>query len=237
MRRVVISLAAAACCAVADPAIAQERFRISVNAGQQVTAATVTENDTFQLYLEEGSFTFERAIPKGPFYDASVAVRVWRGLHVGAAVSMFEDTGTGSVTARIPHPFFFNQQRSVTGEIADVTRREIGRHVSVGWAIPVTESLDLLAFGGPSSFSTDQVFVPSLTPSLDKEVYPFETLAFPGAVTEKRRQSIIGYNAGADVTWRFTDTIGAGFLLRYTHGEKDYTVGGLHAGGGLRVRF
>jgi hypothetical protein len=234
-------------CAAALPAAGQERFRVSVNAGQQATSTTVTEQQTFQQYLEEGSFRFERGVPGAPFFDGGVTVRVWRGLYAGLAVSMFEDTGAGTVTARVPHPFFFNQQREVTGELSGVTRQEIGRHVMIGWATPLTERLDVLVFGGPSSISTEQTFATSLTLSLDKEAYPFDTLAFPGAVTQTRRESIIGYNAGADLTWRFTDTIGAGFLFRYTGGRKDFEpagiepfeveVGGVHAGGGLRLRF
>ena len=58
---------------------------------------------------------------------------------------------------------------------------------------------------------------------------------------------MIGYNAGVDMTWRFADHIGVGALLRYAAGKKDFeptggtpvevNVGGLQAGGGLRVAF
>ena len=57
----------------------------------------------------------------------------------------------------------------------------------------------------------------------------------------------MGYNAGVDMTWRFSKNVGVGLLLRYSNGKKaftpagaqpvDVTVGGLHAGGGLRVLF
>ena len=83
--------------------------------------------------------------------------------------------------------------------------------------------------------------------SLDKEVFPFDELAFPGAQTEDVRNTVIGYNAGVDMTWRFARNIGVGLLLRYSKGKKEFTptgmqpvgvtVGGLHAGGGLRLRF
>ena len=41
------------------PAAAQERFRISANVGQQATTTTVTQEQTFDRYFEQGSFTFE----------------------------------------------------------------------------------------------------------------------------------------------------------------------------------
>jgi hypothetical protein len=49
------------------------------------------------------------------------------------------------------------------------------------------------------------------------------------------------------MTWRFNDHIGVGALVRYAAGKKDFSpsdatpvevkVGGLHAGGGLRLIF
>ena len=83
--------------------------------------------------------------------------------------------------------------------------------------------------------------------SLEKEVFPFDELAFPGAQTQTVRENVLGYNAGVDMTWRFSQNVGVGLLLRYSNGKKAFTptgaqpvevtVGGLHAGGGLRVLF
>ncbi len=228
-------------------AAAQERFRISISAGHQPTRTSFAEEQTFDQYLEQGSFTFGRTLDKAVFFDGGVAVRLWRRLHAGAAVSIFEDRGAGAVTARVPHPLYFEKPRTVTGEVSDVTRREIGQHISAGWQIPDVDGLDLIVFGGPSIFTTEQLFVTTLTMGLDKEVYPFDSLAFPGTVTEKDRKHVLGYHAGVDMMWRFTNTIGAGALLRYTHGRKDFTptggdpveieVGGLHVGGGVRLMF
>ena len=92
------------------------------------------------------------------------------------------------------------------------------------------------------------MFVTGLTISLAQEVFPFDQLEFPGAQTETQRENVTGYHAGVDMTWRFPDNIGVGALLRYRAGKKDFTptrwsspleieVGGLHAGGGLRLAF
>jgi hypothetical protein len=230
-----------------SPLEAQDRLRIAVNAGSQSTTTTVTEEQTFQQYFEQGSFTFERTTPQDVLYDGGVMVRVWRNLRAGFAVSFFENIGTAQIEASVPHPLQFNRPRTTTSELAGVMRREIGQHITIGWTIPTTETIDFTVFGGPSIFRTEQTLVTGLTLSLDKEAFPFDELAFPGASTETQRENVTGYNVGVDMTWRFTSNLGVGALLRYAAGKKDFTptggtpvdveVGGLHAGGGLRLAF
>lgn len=231
----------------AASASAQERFRISVNAGQQTSTTTVTQEQTFERYFEQGSFTFARTVPKAPIYDFGFAVRLWRRLHAGAAVSAFEKSGAGAVTARVPHPLQFNKPRTTTGEIANANRREIGQHIVFGWMIPAARDLDFMLFGGPSIFITEQLFATRLNLSLDNEVFPFDALLFPGAQTQTLTENVAGYNAGVDMTWRVLDNVGVGLLVRYSSGKKAFeptgapdvevNVGGLHAGGGLRLVF
>ena len=236
---------------------AQERFRISVNAGQQASTATLTQEQTFDRYFEQGSFTFERTIPKAIIYDLGATVRIWRGLHAGAAASLFDNTGPGTVIARVPHPLQFNKPRTSSGDITNTMRRELGQHLMFGWNISTVATprfgraprgLDFTLFAGPSIFVAEQLFVTSLTLSLENEVFPFDELAFPAAQTTSVRDTVLGYNAGVDMTWRFNNNVGIGLLLRYSNGAKafspaagsqpvDVTVGGLHAGGGLRLMF
>jgi hypothetical protein len=242
-----VVLCAMCCVMLASVVDAQDRFRISANAAQQTLTTTVTQTQTFDLYFEQGSFTFERTIPAATIFDLGVTVRLWRGLHAGAAVSIFDTTGSGTVTARVPHPLRFSKARTTAGDIAGAMRREVGQHLMFGWAIPTNHDLDFLLFAGPSIFATEQLFVRSLNFALDKEVFPFDEVAFPSAQTDRRRENVVGYNAGVDMSWRFMRNIGVGLLLRYSSGRKDFTptgvspveitVGGLQAGGGLRLAF
>jgi hypothetical protein len=226
---------------------AQDRLRFSLNAASQSTTTTITEEQTFQQYFEQGSFTFESTRPQDVLYDGGVLVRVWRNLRAGYSVSFFETNGSGQIEASVPHPLQFNRPRTTTSELTGVTRREIGQHVTIGWTVPTTATIDFTVFGGPSIFRTEQMLVTGLTMSLGKEVFPFDELAFPGARTETQRENVTGYNVGVDMTWRFMNHIGIGALFRYAAGRKDFTptggvpveveVGGLHAGGGVRVAF
>lgn len=231
-------------------AAAQERFRISINAGQQTSSTIVKQEQTFERYFEQGSFTFERIVPTAVTYDLGLAVRLWRGLHAGAAVSLFDDkSGAGTVTARVPHPLQFNKPRTVTGDVPNAARREVGQHLMLGWNVKTAGGLEFLLFAGPSIIATDQLVVKSLTLGLDKEVFPFDALAFPPVESETLRANVVGYNAGVDMAWRFARNVGVGLLVRFSEGTKaftptpagstpvDVTVGGLQAGGGLRLVF
>lgn len=222
----------------------QPRVRVLAGGGLQATQFAFEDNQTFQQYLETGSFKFSRTIPKRPFFDVGAAVRVYRRLHVGMSFSFLNDTGTGSLTAEVPHPLFFNQKRTVTADIQNVIRRETGEHFQVSWTTKPINGLEFSFFGGPSIFRTEQTYATKLALGLDKETYPFDTFAFAGATTETLKEYITGYNAGVDMTWKFSKHVGAGVLIRYAAAKKNFIppggapftveVGGLHAGGGIR---
>jgi hypothetical protein len=222
----------------------QPIVRISAGVSQQTTMNVFEDDQTFQQYFETGSFNFTRNISKPPLFDIGVAVRVFRGLHAGMTLSFLNTTGAGTLTAEVPHPLLFDQKRPVTADMQNIVRMETGEHFQVSWTAPTVGGLEFTGFGGPSIFMTQQTYVTELALGLDRETYPFDTFPFSGATTATFKDTIIGYNAGVDLTWRFSKHVGVGLLLRYANGKKNFTpaggvpfkveAGGLHAGGGLR---
>jgi hypothetical protein len=223
----------------------QDRFRLSLDIGLQATERIFESNQTFPLYLETGSFKFEHTIPKPVIFGGGLAVRVHRRLYAGMAISVLNNIGTGTVTAQVPHPLLFNQMRTTPGEVQNITRFEAGEHFQVAWMVPAAYKLEFTVFGGPSLFITEQTYVTELALGLDRETYPFDAFTFAGAGTDTFKGNIIGYNAGVDLTWRFSKNVGAAMLIRYAAGNKQFTppggtpfkveAGGLHAMGGLRI--
>lgn len=224
-----------------------ERIRLMIDAGLQSSGKAITETQTFQQYQEQGSFTMDRTVPRRPFYDGGVAFWLFRGLSVGGSVSYISDKGTGAVTAQVPHPFFFNQPRTTTGTATGIDRKETAVHIQALWTARAAGGIEFTAFGGPSFFQIQQGLATTLNLTLANEVYPYDTLAFPGIATETVKKTVNGYNAGVDMTWRLSTHVGLGAIIRYSHGRNDFTptglkpvpieAGGLHAGGGLRVIF
>jgi hypothetical protein len=219
----------------------------AVNVGYQDIKPFV-QTQTFDQYFEQGTFELNRKLAQPIFYDATVGVEVWRRLQVMTAFSFLTNTGPSDLTASVPHPLQFNRPRSTSGEVARVQRREIGYHFGAGWRVTTVPSLDFTVFAGPSIFAVDQVMVTALAITLAQETFPFDTLAFPSVNTNSITETAFGYHAGVDTTWRFTRRFGVGLLLRYSNARKDFAataggpiteidIGGLHAGGGLRVNF
>jgi len=229
------------------PSTPGDRIRLTLNGGEQSSAAPLKETQTFQQYFEQGTLTLERKVTNRPFFDGGGAFRIVKQLHVGVSFSSFKDTRSGTLTAEVPNPLRFTQPRTTTGTVSGVERKENAVHIELSWRVKAAGGLEFMPFGGPSFFQTEQGLVTKLNLTLANEVYPYDTLAFPSVSTETIKDKMNGYNAGVDMAWMFSRHIGLGALIRYSHGTKDFTptggqavkieVGGLHAGGGLRVVF
>ena len=175
-----------------------------------------------------------------PGFDAGGGVRVWRNLAVGLDVSRFSKNTGGTVSAQVPHPFFFNRPRTVSGEASGLARDETAVHVQALWMLPLRDRWQLALAGGPSWFSVGQDLVSDVTVT---QAYPYDTATFAGTTSTHRSHSQIGFNAGADVSYRLRPHVGLGIGVTFSHAsvplDNAVTVdaGGAHVGGGVRFRF
>ena len=216
---------------------------IAINGGYQATTTEFDQSFTFDLNREQGDTRVTYPVDAGVLFDGGVGVRLWRGLGAGVAVSRFVRDGTASTTTRLPHPFFFNQPREITGD-ADITREETGIHVQALYALPLSGSLQVVLSGGPSFLDVNQTLVERVNYT---EEYPYDTATFTGVDTERANASAIGFNVGADVKWMFTRNVGVGGMVRFTKATVDLDApnggalsidaGGAQAGAGIRFAF
>ena len=218
---------------------------VTVNGGFQATATDFADNVVFTKFVEEGDLDAAYGLGAGALrYDVGGGVRVWRNLAVGVAVSSFRKDNDTTVTARVPHPFFFDRDRHVSGSQGDLGREETAVHVQAAWVAAVNEALEVTIFGGPTFFNVKQDLV---TDVLFTQEYPFDTAAYAGTTVGRQSESTVGFNVGADVAYYFSGRIGVGWLARYSRATIDLPsqdggtvavdTGGFHTGGGLRLRF
>jgi hypothetical protein len=238
-------LVAAAITFAAAPAFAQPRDRvfIAINGAYQTTKNPFSDRLTFDVNRETGSTETEYPVEGHLVLDSSVAIRLSSHFAVGVAYSQFERIDSVTTVSRVPHPFFFETPREVTGDVG-TRRAERAVHVQgvLRWNVsrPVAVSL----FGGPSFFDLEQDVVSAIQYD---EAFPYDTATFRRAVTTQVSGSAVGFNVGADVAWMFTRNVGIGGLARFARAALDVDlpggrpkaldVGGFTGGGGLRLAF
>ena len=233
------------------------RTFISINGGLQALTGSFSESVDFPesggVYgevlsaaaaQEQARFESDYRYRTGPLFDVSGGVRIAPYFALGAGISWFNSEETASVSAQLPHPLFFNRHRAISGVSSPLTRSELAVHLQAHVVLPVTNSLTVMGFAGPTFFNVEQQIVTDLNFT---HAYPFDTATFSSAVAGPKSASTIGFNVGADVTWYFTDHIGIGWFTRYSratldlpsagNGTLDIKPGGLHTAGGLRLRF
>lgn len=227
----------------AQPADAQTTPRgfATVSAGAQRGGTEIIDQVAFQANAETGRIDARYPSGTGVLFDAGAGLRLWRQMGLSLAVSQAASSSRAEVTASVPHPFFDDRDRMVSGEAGDVERRERAAHLQLFYEVPSAGRWRLRLFGGPSYFTVEQDLVSDVTVD---EAFPFDTATFKSAITSRATGSGLGFHAGADASWMFTRKVGAGMLLRYARGAIDLNApdagsvssdgGGLQAGVGVR---
>jgi hypothetical protein len=222
-----------------------QRFFVGVDFGVQTGTEDFNDLVPFTANAEPGNFATAYDVKPGPMLGISVSARVWQRLAVGIAFTGFAADVDGALTASIPHPFFFNRPRTLSGDVTGLTRRESGIHLQMRGLVPVSNRMQLTVFGGPSFFLVEQDIVNGLRYD---DSYPYDVVTFTAGDSETvTTDAGVGFNVGADVSYFFTRRIGVGGIAQYATatvempsggtGTVDVKAGGFQVGGGLRLRF
>ena len=233
------------------PAAAQSpltgRLDLHVNFGYQVSSEELRERNEFQAYGETARVEAVHDIAGGQLFDGGGHVNVWRQLSVGASFSQTEGTDDTTLTGTVPHPLRRGADRTLDTDPRSLTHREKATHVHVGWLVPLPdiEKLDLRVMGGPTYFNLTQTAVGGVTIS-EAGGPPFEAVRVDGVVTGEVVKNGWGGHVAVDIRYLLSPNVGLGGFVRFAGGTIDVpvgdravtlSVGGLQAGGGLRVKF
>ena len=240
-------------CLLAVPGIAQaqtawrDHARVSINFGvQQPAATTFSSTTTTTVYLETATINTAYQAPRGGFFDGGVLIRIRRGFGVGAAVSAFSKSSAASVSGTIPHPFFSNRLRPISGTTSPLERSETAVYIQAAYVVS-SRRIDVAISGGPAFFNVKQDLVTDARYD-SKDDYPYDTATFEGAAISKAESRKVGFNVGADVGLKLSKNFGVGGLIRFSRASLTFPLantasgvstiaGGLHAGGGVRFFF
>lgn len=243
-RTLALALATALACAVPTAAQNTPNVVVSLNGGTQVAADGLSDHFDFERNAETAIVDVKYPVKPGVLVDAGIGVRLWKRFGAGVAVAYATRDGAAQVDARIPHPFQFEQSRTITGEQGSITRAETGVHLQLQYSVEASRRLSVVLSGGPSWLGVEQKLV---TDVQYDEAYPYDEATFRSATARRSKASAVGVNAGADLRWMFGRTIGLGALVRLTHGTVDLETqddrhvsvraGGVQSGVGLRFVF
>jgi hypothetical protein len=242
----VIGLTAFASQASAQALPWEGRGFINVNFGIQMIAEdSATTITNFTIYDETGKLTTVQTLDsQAPFFDIGAGFRVAGNFGLGFAYTRLSSNSAAQVTAQVPNPIYYDQPRTATATLSDLEHLEDGYHFQALWMVPITDKLDIVISGGPSLFNLKQGIV--MSPQITEVGPPYSTVNM--TVSQNTTTgSQIGFNIGADMTYRFANNFGIGAIVRYAAatvslepegGEpSDVKVGGFQIGGGLRIRF
>ena len=220
------------------------RIFVSVNGlGQGGDGELIDQTVSWTVYGETASQqALQQVSMSGAVLDFGGGYRTNR-FGLGVAFSASKDTNTGVVASSIPHPFLTNRPRTLVTDVDGLEHKERVLHLQAYYYLPIHEKAEIGLFLGPSFFSVDQDYVTGLgsfTESANFETVTVQT----GRASASDSQ--VGYNVGAEATYRFTPMVGVALLLRFTRASPEFDFGGqpttvnvgdVQFGGGLRLRF
>ena len=198
---------------------------------------------TFTEFAEEGRIDSDYDSGKGPGFEAGVTWNFKPSLGVALSGGLISRDASATFQASLPHPLFLNQDRQAEGTVEDLDLTETTGHLDLVYT-GRSGSLDFSVFAGPSFFS---VKVDLLGQPQYSHSYPYDTVTDVNPARTSTDATGFGFNAGAGVAYRFSQSVGFGIQGRFSRAaielepEAGQTVeldaGGLQVAAGLRIYF
>ncbi len=226
----------------------EDRVFVNVNFGYQNRAATdIATSKTSTIYDETATVSSTQTIESsGGMFDVAGGIRLFGNFGIGVGYNRLSREAAGTITAKVPHPLFYDQPRTASAEIANLKHQETALHLMGVFVLPITNKFDVTLSAGPTFFNLEQQTI-SGDAQYSEAGAPYNSITLNSVTKVTTKEKKVGYNVGADLTVRITTNIGIGGFARYaaakieivpSAGEAlEVNVGGLQFGGGIRLRF
>ena len=208
---------------------------LDLNAAFQASPRSVETSSTFPLFGETGAAATRQQPGTSVLADARLGYRVSAQFGVAVGFAGGRSETLGKTSASVPSAIRFASPSLVTLDAPGLKRREAGCHIQAVWFLPLSGSGDttVALSGGPSLIRLQQG-VPRV--AVDAAGQASINVANETGTAK-------GVHAGVDLARAFSDRLGVGVFVRYVAASVDLPsaagvkVGGVQAGGGLRIRF
>jgi hypothetical protein len=227
---------------ISAPVSSQHGY-LDVNLGLQPSTTSFDVTIHPLTFVEPATVETKYSVNAAKEFEIGGGAYVTHSLAVGASLSRLKKSDDSPVSAQVPHPFFFNRPRAVSGTAAGLTRTETAVHMKLLW-IASAGGFQAVLSGGPTYFKIKQDLVDDIRIS---QSYPYDTATFDSAVVTNHAASGLGFNAGLDLIYLVTPHMGVGVAAGISRASLELgtppdnslsvDAGGLRIGGGLRFRF
>jgi hypothetical protein len=230
-----------------------DRIFINVNGAyfsplpQDIKTAT-----SFPIYDETATTSSVQTVTfKGSLVDITVGARVIQNFGLGMGYTSSSTIGTGTLSAKTPHPLVYDMPRSASGSLDGLDHFESAFHVMALYVAKLPMNFEVAVSAGPTFFKVQQDTIGSI--ATGDEVLPYTTITLKTPVVTMVEATKVGLNAGIDVAWfsnlsvSVLSNVGVGVFVKYAGTTVELKpvgvdpipmkVGGTQYGFGLRLRF
>ena len=219
------------------------RKKITIRLGYNAGFATQSNSVSWQreVYYENAAFGVDYNVRKGNSFNCGLGYKFSRSVGVEIGVDIASRNLNASYDASIPHPLYFNSPREAVGA-AGYKVSENAAYVNLVLTIPISR-LGFDLFAGPAYFFTSAELIGGLQYS---QSYPYSSVILK-AQNQKISKNVMGFNAGASLTFYFMQNMGVFIAGQYLSGSAEFrpseapglklSLGGLKAGGGIKISF
>lgn len=220
------------------------RGYLGASIGAVVTASTASAPVPVAVYGESVRLDTRASWPAAATVELDGGVRLWRDFGLAVTVARSRRDGTSTVSGSIPHPYFFNQPRTLQADGLSLARTETAAHIGLLWRHRVSRRLTVAAVVGPSVVAVAQDVISGITWS---ETYPYTGVELSGTTSARRTSSATGGHAAGDLVIIVARQLGVTGGVRYSHAEValeaapgqrvEVDLGGVVVRGGVRWLF
>ena len=216
------------------PTPSTEKFFLNVNVGGEMATRTINAVARKTIYDETATLASSQPIGRGAVVDFDGGYRVRQDFFAGLLVSFFSKSSDATTSASVPDPIFFNRPKTVTGSTSGLKRSEVAIAPHASWARPLTDNFDITFSGGIAFIHVSQDIVGNFDIAPPQNITILQT---------SETASAVGPYAQVDLIYNLKSRYGVGGYVRYAGAKVDLpsiadtNVGGVQAGGGIRLRF
>lgn len=206
---------------------------------QIVSTSSFSSTQTIREYAEDGTFGASYEVKGAPGAAFDLQYHFTEKFGLRASFQASSRKSDGEFTASLPHPFFFSRPRSAAGTVTGLGFQE--KAYALTAVFQRTGDWGVSFEAGPAFFSVNATLADSMRTA---QVYPYDTVAFEGVVSSKKKVSPVGFAAGLSLSRRLGPSVDAVVGANFTTGSgmvsiggRDVSVkaGGLQARAGLRI--